>query len=877
MANAIEQIYDQLAQVFGGTNPNQVFSMVMPGTSLDAINYSYDTTKMKPATVQEAESNLTDKMFDIAKVSGSSNGQKVSSQYLQALSVLVPNFNPMMPVLKKTMRDFLNTQMPENTMLDGIPFKGTLQQYYFKLFDNYVAVKLEWETKIVEKKEELSADPATENEKYLEWYEQEAEAYLLKIDEAMAKVLGVFSPSDMDAILGALAAGPGGEINEAANTIRNIQLASQNGGYFYPVNLTPDDWFLDLESDMNPVDLLKDPAFIADTISAKRQALMSSISQVQAMLNDMPMKGDIKTAADALQTAQKAYTDAQNKLLGTYADNTATAVEIYLKKNGSTSSQTDEESKDELDENARNISKAKGENPLAKGATKKNGVPITVEDVHNIVAGQKKLIDAQTTLQTSSQAVADAGLNLASEQASYFGELPVILSRMKAQLADIVNLQNNLGSSIATSGTNTLPDLGPALSDTSIQTAGNALTAANTEAAVSTSTADSVLTKVTAVLSVTDGKTKDAGLQSILDAASNAKNATASAGSVMIALNTAIANLTNDSEIKLAKTILTAAQAESDKPNATGNTVAAIVSSLDTTTNNTLKAACDAAAAVTASANDVLTAVKNEVNKLSRTPVVKKSNASQRFMELQLSFSNSEMDSSSSTDTSFTQTSWSVDLFFGSASGSRSSSSAVTAKNSFDSNTEIKIGLKASKVDIERGWLDPGIFKLSKDMSRLSTVPATAGQMPTIKDADGNTLVDWKNASAIKTINTALFPSFPVAFLVVKDVSITFKATESSLSAIQTVLDSKSAVGGGFLCFSASKSSASHSDHSSISTKTQGTVVNINMPGPQILGWYLELTPQDRSTVLTKDSGTGADELNIIQFVKALEALSGNF
>jgi len=869
--NAIEQIYDQLAQVFGGTNPNQVFTMIMPGTTLDAKKYSYDTTKMKPAIVQEAESKLTDRIFDVAKVSGSSNGQKVSSQFLQALSVLVPNFNPMMPALKKTMRDFLNTQMPDNTMLDGAPFKGTLQQYYFKLYDNYVATKLEWETKITDKEKELSVDSETAKEKFLEWYDEEAEGYLLKIDEAMAKVVGVFAPADMNAITGALASGPGGEINEAVNTVRDIQLASPNGGFFYPVDLTPDDWFLDLVSDIDPVNLLKDPAFIADTISAKRQALMSSISQVQSMLNDMPTKGDIKTAADKLQTAQKAYTDAQNKLMSTYTDNTATAVEIYLKKHGGNPTSSDEESKNELDDNARSISKAKGESSLASGATKKGGAPITAQDVQDIVAGQKKLIDAQSALQTSSQAVADAGLNLASEQASYFGDLPVILARMQAQLADIVNLQDDLGASIAAAGTNSIPDLGPALSDTSISSASKALTAASNAAAAANATADTVLTAVTTTLG---GQTAaDASLQPIIKAASDAKNAPASVADVMVALTGAISKLTATTDIDAAKAILTAGQAAADQPGATAAAVASAITTANPKNIGTINNDCTAASTVTASANDVLNAVTTVVNKLSRAPVVKKSDASQRFMELQLSFSNSEMDSSSSSDTSFTQTSWSVDLFFGSASGSSSSSSAVTAKNSFDSNTEIKIGLKAAKVDIDRGWLDPGVFKITTDMSRLSTESVSAGQMPTKTDSEGNSVVDWTDATAIKTINSSIFPAFPVAFLVVKDVNITFNATESCLSAVQTVLDSKSAVGGGLLCFSASKSSASHSDHSSMSTKTQGTVINISMPAPQILGWHLQLTPQDKSTPLTNAGGTGTDEVNIIQYVKALAAL----
>jgi hypothetical protein len=797
MPNAIEQIYDQLMQVFGGTDDSQIFTMQMPGTTLDAKSYSYDTSNMKPAIVQEAESRLTDQMFDIAKVSGSSNGERVSSQYLQALSVLIPNFNPLMPMLKKTMRDFLNSPVPANTFLDDKPFTGTLQEYYFKLYENWIAVKLAWEKQIIDKKTELSKNPATENELYLEWYEQIAEAELAKIDEAMGKVLGVFSPSDMDAILGALASGPGGEIQEASNTVKDIQLASPDGGYFYPVDLTPDDWFLDLASDINPVDLLQDPQFIANTISARRQALQASISQIQGMLVQMPTQGDLKKAADDLALKQKTYTDAQNNLLNTYADNTATAVEMYLSKHQDDSEpQSPEDALKELDTNAVNSSRAKNEQPQAKTATKKDTSALTPPDVQALLAGQINLIGAQSALLTSSQELAGAGMNLASEQAAYFGDLPVILARQQSQLADIQNMQDQLNMAI--NNPSAPPTLQPILSSADVANIVIILKAVNTAATAAEATPTSVDTAVVIP--------------------------TGSAGT-----------------LTQIKTDSTAAA------NAPGATV-----------------------------SDVVVAITNAANTLQGAPSAKKSDTSQRFMELQLSFSAEDMLSSASSDTSFTQTSWGVDVFFGSASGSSSSSSAVTTKNSIDNTTEIKVGLKAAKVDIERGWLDPGIFKLTADMSRISTDKVCNGPMVYMTDpGTKNQIIDWTSGT-IDAYNQTIMPSVPVSFLVVKDVTISFKATSSQLSAIHTVLDSKSAVGGGFLCFSASKSSASHSDSSSLSTKTQDNVITISMPGPQILGWFLEMMPQDSSTQLTPSSTAANGDINIISFVQQLAALSSN-
>jgi hypothetical protein len=851
--NAIEQIYDQLNQVFGGTNPNQFFSMLMPGTNLDSKSYAYDTSKDKPAIVQEAESRLVDQMFDVAQVTGSSNGQRVSSQYVQALSVLTPKFNPMMPMLKKTLRDFLNTPVPANTMLDDKPFTGTLGEYYFKLYEGWIAAKLDWATQIQNKKDELSADPATEKEKFLEWYDEMAEAELAKIDEAMGKVLAVFSPSDMEAILGALASGPGGQVNEASNIVNNIRLASPDGGFFYPVNLTPDDWFLDLSSDINPTNLLNDPAFISATISARRQALMASISQVQALLNKMPSQQQLDAAKENFSKAQTTYTNAQNGLLNTYADNTATAAEIYLSKNKQSPTTDEDKNKalTELNTSAANASKAKGESPVATGATKKNGSAITVEDVKAIVDGQKKLIDAQSALLSGAQSVANAGLTLANEQASTFSDAPMLLARLQSQLADIQNMQAQLASAIAAPAP-AAPDLRTIVNvDPSVVQA--VITAANT-ANTATAHATDIVTAVTTAVGTT------AALQVLKTAATTAAAVTPSPSSVAVAVRSAISMQTYDSAtLAKANNVAAAAESAAAQASATATTVAtAVTTAIGTETQalTALSTAATVAAAVAPAPADIINAVKKAAEDLLRQPVAKKSGTSDRFMELQLSFSTSDMQKDSTQSSSFSQTSWSVDLFFGSASGQSSTSSAASSEHDIDSSTEIQIGLKAAKVDVSRGWFDPGVFKLTGDMNSLATKAIANGPV-----------TDWQN---IGKANDGILPCFPVAFVIAKDITITFKANASSLDAVHSVLDNRSSAGGGFLCFSVSSSSASHDESSSMKTKTTGQVINITIPGPQILGWFLEFTPADQSTPFSQNSGS--PEITIIDYINKLNA-----
>jgi hypothetical protein len=923
MANAIEQIYDQLTTVFGGTNPNQIFAMLMPGTTLDASLYAYDTTKRKPATVMEAESKLADQMFDIAKVSGSANGQRVSSQYLQALSVLVPEFNPMIPAMKNTLRNFINTPMPESTLLDGKPFVGSLAEYYFKLYEGWIAAKEAWETKIIEKKDELHKDPDTECEKFLEWYEQVAEGELAKIDEAMGKVLSVFSPTDMDAILGALAVGPGGELDEAANIVRDIRLESPNGGFLYPVDLVPGDWFRMLASDLDPVDLLKDPEFIAASISAKRKALQASLSQIQALIDQLPPADAVKQAAQALSEAQAKYTAAQNALTSKYADNVLSAVQIALAL-----AFPEAGAAEAVEKGAKDIAKVKEEGGSIKVGGKVVPLP-TDRQLTEILNGYKSLISAQSDLLTSSQAVANAGLDLASAKAANYKGLPVLLSRIQAQLADIQTIQGQLIDKA--SAPSNVPDIkiAPNRDKTFADKVNAVVTAATGE------TADKVKQAVDGKVSDDNDPLKplkaaaDAAAEShpsahdVLTAVSDAKanlekaaneilskaqNAKASGGgalsaddvkkavneacgdkpefgalknaatgdtpqNVIDAVNTAVLTLTSETG-----TIETNATTASDKDKATALSVKnAVDGSANISAYPTLKAAADNKAQespTTPTAQDVIDAVKQAANALLGTPTAKQSDASARFMDLQFSFSSSEMKKDSSTDTSFSQSSWSVDLFFGSASGSSSTSSAVSSDHAFETNTEIKIGLKAAKVDIQRGWFEPGIFKLAADMDRLSTEPVSYGALPVTLDGGGNPMTDWSSNTLVK-FNKALLPAYPVAFVVVKDVTISFQASASQTDALHTVLDSRAAAGGGFLCFSASSSSASSSDHSALSSKSTGNVFTIHIPGAQILGWFLEFVPEDKSkTLQIQANPEKADELTIISFVNKLASLN---
>jgi hypothetical protein len=193
------------------------------------------------------------------------------------------------------------------------------------------------------------------------------------------------------------------------------------------------------------------------------------------------------------------------------------------------------------------------------------------------------------------------------------------------------------------------------------------------------------------------------------------------------------------------------------------------------------------------------------------------------------------------------QTSWSVDVLFGSASGySDSSWSTFTQKNTAQS-IDIQIGFRAMKVTLDRGgWLNPQFFDAVNSGSMYSMTPS-------LKLAAGQLLAaDLTNPSRLSDVNKMLLPAIPVAFLLVKDVTLKYSFTGSDADTANSYLKTDSGASGGFLCFSVSHSETQTTDTKSFHSTSIGNDVFIRIPQPQILGWFVEYMPKDNSLDVAK-------------------------
>ncbi|KAI0058158.1 hypothetical protein BV25DRAFT_1296423 [Artomyces pyxidatus] len=218
-----------------------------------------------------------------------------------------------------------------------------------------------------------------------------------------------------------------------------------------------------------------------------------------------------------------------------------------------------------------------------------------------------------------------------------------------------------------------------------------------------------------------------------------------------------------------------------------------------------------------------------------------------RWIDISFETSVSNKVTTRETSSSASTSSWNVNLWLGSASGNSSSSSASMSASDVEQHVKVSISLRVSLVTVDRSsWFQPQFFDMSDAFMRASE-HVRWSEWP----KDVNTAAD-----AIKRIKAAtegggfdagqsLLPAFPVGYIIAKDVLVKLSSSSSSSSSSSKSFSEQAAASGGVLCFSYSHASQSSGDSSSVSTQEMADGLVIKIPGPQILGYMMQLTPKD--------------------------------
>ena len=203
-----------------------------------------------------------------------------------------------------------------------------------------------------------------------------------------------------------------------------------------------------------------------------------------------------------------------------------------------------------------------------------------------------------------------------------------------------------------------------------------------------------------------------------------------------------------------------------------------------------------------------------------------------QFQDIILSVEAGQTSSTTSLQTGASFDRTRVSFLIGSVSSSQSSSFANFSSKYQSHKSSFQIGFRAMKVNINRGgWFNPQVLKATKAMVRLTEKKISVGP------PSGQ----WEE------VNKYLLPAFPVAFVLAKDVTIKLKLEDQDISTVSSVMNSNSEACGGFLCFSTGHSRSSSSNTQSFFCGTSGTDLMIRIPGPQILGWFLECVNADEA------------------------------
>ncbi len=325
----IDMLYQQISSVLGGSNSNQFLCLTIPGQALSPEDFAYDYKNNAPKgpVIEANESRLANKLFDPCRVTGGDNGLTLPYQYRAALDMLTPKLNSKVAEAKNQLRELLMTEYPYD-FGDGDDKKYTLQEVFFRLYDEWIKASENWSEIQNKKKEDLrKVFPGTDaksneeyNNAYLEWYETVAESNLNAINEKMSKVISVFTPNDMKILEGILDSGSGAELQQARQTLTNTQKLNPDGGYVYPVKFNPTNWFEYLNTSFTPIDLLKTPDALAmqmQSLSSRRMKLNARIADISSMI---PEQSTVKEAQEKVYEAKKKLDEAKSNIIKEYGN-----------------------------------------------------------------------------------------------------------------------------------------------------------------------------------------------------------------------------------------------------------------------------------------------------------------------------------------------------------------------------------------------------------------------------------------------------------------------------------------------------------------------------------------------------------------------------
>jgi hypothetical protein len=800
-ADIMNEIYNKINSMIGAGN--QLFSMQFPAQPLNHRMYEYDTNDRnsvltRPYTVAEQEFRLSDQLFDISPITAGSNGEKLSVVYKTIINNFIPQLKHLAPFIRD--RAGLGLFLLEDSgEKDGAGKPISRIELCKKLYKEYLEEKNKWNEeknqKFDESKEENDLDG------YAKWQSSYAMVRQEELNNLYNDVVVRGHLHEVLTILGYLnASSIAEELELAKQNMRHSSRASLDESMtVYPVQMQPNNWFKALSPNLNPEDLTMAKESIRDQFIAKQRELSRAKAELQQMelLSADPaeitrVEGEVKAAKNTLDVAE-------SEIITKYGEGVVGMAKIYF-----------DVTKDE-NGNTGEFSHAKAKELGATDNSEKY-----LNAIKGAVAGISETYTAQQNL-TNSIA------NLTSLKAKRAGLDSRDWKFNKASLEQRIN------------------EL-----ETDVDFYGSLLANVHKESAKTTRIDLRRISHVNETLTYEIGvaRTLTGGTFQLVIGAKTTNNIPVT---LVVVADKANIDYGALKDKILSETIAIAPNATiEDVPNSPGHwkiSIQNLVEEVDIRANE--------------EALQPLISMQ-EMPILSTPQTEEEAEISGMFQDILLKISDSEERGETLLEEEAQSSSWGVSTWFGSASGQSSSSSAKSAQSSSFFNQEIEIGFRVAKVSFDRGgWFNPQVFKMSHAFYRLADLRVSPGL--NIEDVKKNSqsqtelqaLTQYQgdiDSNGQTELTNYILPAFPVAMAIAKDITIKVKITKTNSASAKSVVESSSAAGGGFLCFSASSASSSKNSSESVFHGSHGEYYYIRIPGPQVIGYFLQFVPKDNST-----------------------------
>ncbi|KAF9525728.1 hypothetical protein CPB83DRAFT_885381 [Crepidotus variabilis] len=211
--------------------------------------------------------------------------------------------------------------------------------------------------------------------------------------------------------------------------------------------------------------------------------------------------------------------------------------------------------------------------------------------------------------------------------------------------------------------------------------------------------------------------------------------------------------------------------------------------------------------------------------------------------------------SASSDKSSASTRSTSVSLFFGSYHSESTSASASSSSTDQAQSVKVEVGFRATLVTVDRGgWFQPQFFKQSAGFHSIDPTVSWSKwpeNIKTVQDLSGIGNMSAAEAeAACNELNKYMLPAYPTGFVICKDITIKIQLSSSDIQKQASEMETYAATSAGILCFSTSSTDSSKQSDKAYGFKAVSDGCVIKIPGPQILGYILQFTDPDTTTVI---------------------------